>query len=101
MAINKQRVSDVFTYNRSLVYIHIVYIVNQVNAFTLTAVGRLDNPDVLLAFMLLQFLVVVVEISKLIRKNISVRCEIECLSSKLLLHSHNVKAHSVFASNLV
>lgn len=51
--------------------------------------------------MLLKLLVVFIEFSKLIRQNVSVRHEIKVLFSIPLLHSNNVEAQAIFASDFM
>jgi hypothetical protein len=51
--INQERVRDVLGDDAGFVDVHVVDIVNEVDATTLACVGRLDNPNVFLALMLL------------------------------------------------
>lgn len=51
--------------------------------------------------MLSQFLVVSVELTELIRKDVSIWDEIKVVLSILFLHSDNVAAESVFSGHLV
>ena len=101
MTVNQQRIGDVLADDGCLVHIDIVDVINEVYTSSLAGIGRLDNPDVLLAFMLLQFLVVIVEVSKLVWQDVRVRAEVEGRLSKALLHAYNVEAESIFAGDLV
>lgn len=67
MPINEQRISDILADNRSFFDIYIVNVVNQVYAFALTTISRFDNPHIFLAFVLLELLVVIIEVSKFFR----------------------------------
>lgn len=67
MAINKQGVCYVLANYRGFFYVHIIYIVNEVNAFALATICRLYNPNVLFAFVLFKLLVMIVEIPKFVR----------------------------------
>lgn len=52
MTINQQWVCNVSRYNRKLVYIDIIDIINKLNTTTLGCISRLDDPDILFAVML-------------------------------------------------
>ena len=67
----------------------------------MTTVGRLYDPDILLAFVLFQLLIMIVKVTELIGQNVCVRRKVKSLSTKLFLHSNDVEAHPVFAGNLV
>jgi hypothetical protein len=67
----------------------------------LCCVGWLNDPDVLLAVMLLKLLVVFVEFTEFIRKNISIRYEVKVLFTISFLHSNNVEAKSIFSGDFV
>lgn len=71
------------------------------DAATLRSIGRLDNPYVFLAVVLLQFLVVLVEFAKFIGQNVSVGNEVKVLLSVTFLHAHDVEAEAILAGNLV
>jgi hypothetical protein len=101
MSINQQRICNVLTNNRRFVNIHIINVVYYVNTFALTTVCRLNNPHVLFALVLLQFLVVIVEIPKLFWQNVSVRGQIKSLFSKFFLHTRYVVAKSIFARDFI
>jgi hypothetical protein len=64
--IDQQWVRYVTGNNRQLIYIDIIDVIYQLDATTLSSVGWLDNPDILFAIMLLKFLVMLIELSKLI-----------------------------------
>ena len=51
--------------------------------------------------MLLKFLVMRIEITEFIWKNVSIRYKIEVAFTKLLLHTNHVIAESVLASDLI
>lgn len=101
MPINQQWVRHISGDNRQLVNIDIVDIINQSDALSLGGVCRFDNPDVLFAIMLLQLLVVLVELSKFIRKNVRVRHKVKVLLAVPLLHPNNIEAKSIFTRDLM
>ena len=101
MTIDQEWISDVLTNHRSLIYIHIVDVIHEVDTSTLACVGWLHNPNILFAFMLFQFLVVVVEVTKLIRQDVCVRAEIKSRFAESFLHTHYVETQSIFASDLI
>ncbi len=51
--------------------------------------------------MLFKFLIVRIEVSKLIREDIGVRNKVKVLFAKLLLHAHHVETKTVLPCNLV
>lgn len=52
VSIDQQRIRDILRYHRSLVHIHIIDVINQEDAIALAGVRRLNNPHILLTFML-------------------------------------------------
>ena len=64
-------------------------------------VCRLDDPYILLTIMLLELLIVLIKLSKFIRKNVSIRHKVKVLLSMLLLHPDHVETEPVFAGDLV
>lgn len=66
MTIDQQGVRDVLRNDAGLVNVNVVDVVHDIDASTLACVRRLHNPNVLLALMLLELLIVVVEVAKLI-----------------------------------
>ena len=101
MAIDQQRVGDVLGDDTGLVYVHVVNVVHDVDAATLASVCWLHDPHILLALVLLQLLVVVVEVTELVRQNVSVRAEVESALSESLLQAHDIEAKSVLASDFI
>ena len=101
VTVDQQRIGDVFTYDRGLIHVHVIYVIDKVDSSSLAGVGRLHDPHIFLTFVLLQFLVVVVEISELIRQDVGIRTEIESRFSEALLHAHNIEAKSIFSRNLI
>jgi hypothetical protein len=67
----------------------------------LARIGGLNDPNVLLAFVLLELLVVVVEVAELLGQDVSVRCQIKGRFTELLLHTNEVEAKTIFARNLI
>lgn len=51
--------------------------------------------------MLFQLLVVLIELSEFIGKNVSIWYEVKVLLTILLLHPNNIEAKSIFSSNLI
>ena len=101
MPIYQQGIGDIPRDDTSLIDIDIVYVIDDVDSFSLGSISWLDDPNVLLMIVLLELLVVSVEVSKFIRKDIRIRDEVEILLSILFLHSNNVEAQSIFSSNLI
>jgi hypothetical protein len=101
VTINQERIRDVLADNRSLIHIHIIDIIHQVDASPLARIGRLHNPHILLALVLLQFLIVIVEVTELIRQDVSVWAEVERRLAKSFLHAHDVEAESVFSGDFI
>ena len=101
VTVNQQWVSNVLADDTSLIDIDIVDIINKVNSSSLTRVCRFHDPDIFLAFVLLEFLVVIVKVTKLIGKNVGVWRKIKCTFAEALLHSDDVEAESVFACDFV
>lgn len=101
MAINKQRVCDVSGDNWKLINIDIIDIVYQRNALPLGRICRLHNPDILLAVVLLQFLVMLIELSELIRENVGIGNKVKVLLSETFLHPNNIKAQSIFSCDFM
>ena len=101
MTIDQKRVCDVLGNVRGLVNVHIVDVVHEINTPSLASVSRLHNPNILLAFMLLQFLVMVVKVAKFVRQNVRVRAEVEGRLAEALLHAHHIEAESVFTGNFI
>jgi hypothetical protein len=101
VTIDQKRVCHVTRYDRSVVHIHIVDVVNNVDTLALAGVGRLNDPYILLRVMLLEFLVMSVEISKLIRKDVGIRDEVKVGLAKFLLHANHIIAQPVFPSDFI
>lgn len=101
MTIDKQRVRDVLRDNTSFVHVYIIDVVNNVDATALARIGGLHNPDVLLRLVLLQLLIVIVEVTELVRQDVRIRAEVKCLLAIALLQADNVKAETILASDLV
>lgn len=101
MSIYQQGICDISWDNRKLINVHIVDIINQSDTFTLCCVSWLYNPNVLFAVMLFQLLVVLIELSEFIGKNVSIWYEVKVLLTILLLHPNNIEAKSIFSSNLI
>jgi len=101
MAVNQQGIRNILRYNAGLLNINIIDIVNNVDSLALARISRLDDPNVLLALVLLQLLVVIVEIAKLLRQDVRIRRQIKRWFPELLLHAHNVEAQAVLARDFV
>ena len=72
------------------------------NTTTSTEICWLDNPNILLRLFLRKHLIMGLEFSQLVRKNIGIRYDIiDPTPSKLFLHLHNVVAKSVLSSNFI
>lgn len=101
MTVNKQWIGDVLGDYTRFIDIYIVDVVNDVYTSSLARIGGFDNPDVLLRFVLLQLLIMVVEVTKLIRQYVGIGAEVKCRLAKALLESDNVKAETILSGNLV
>jgi hypothetical protein len=53
VSVDKQRIRDVFTDNGSFIYVDVINIIYEIDAFTLTTVSWFYDPHIFLAFMLL------------------------------------------------
>ena len=53
VSVDKQRIRDVFTDNGSFIYVDVINIIYEIDAFTLTTVSWFYDPNIFLAFMLL------------------------------------------------
>jgi hypothetical protein len=71
------------------------------NSFTLGSISRLYNPNILLTVMTLKFLIVSVEVSEFVGKDVGVRHEVKVMFSKSFLHFYYVVAESVLPCDLV
>jgi hypothetical protein len=67
----------------------------------LLRIGWFQDPHVFLRLVLLQLLVVIVKITKLFGKNISVWGQVECRLAILFLHSDQIETKSVFLRDFV
>lgn len=101
MSVDKKRVGDVSGNNREIINIDIIHIVYQVDPLPLRSIGRFDNPDVLFRIMLPEFLVMRVELSKLIRQDIGIRCEIKIMLPVLLLQPDNITTKPILSRYLM
>lgn len=101
MAIDQERIGDVFGDDTSFVHIHIVDVVHDIDAATLASICWLDDPHIFLAFMLFQLLVMIVKVAELVGKNVRVWAKVEGRFAKALLQTHYVKAKAVFTSDLI
>jgi len=100
VSIDQQRIRDILRYHRSLVNIHIIDVINQKDAIALARVRGLDDPNVFLALVLSQLLVVIVEVSELLWQDVGVWCDVYCGLAVFLLHTHYVVAHAILPCNL-
>ena len=101
VTINKQRISYVSANDRQFINIHIVNVVNKHDASSLGSIGRLNDPNVLFAIVLLQFLVVLVKFAKFIREDVRIWDKVEILFPISFLHSDKVEAQPILSSNLM
>lgn len=101
VTVDQERVSHVTRDDRSVVHIYIVDVVHNVDTLALAGVGWLNDPYILLRIMLLEFLVMSVEISELIRENVSIWNEVEVGLTKFLLHANHIIAQSIFPCDFI
>lgn len=101
MTVDQQRVCYVSGDYRELINVNVIDVIDDIDAFTLSRVSWFYNPNVLFAVVLFEFLVVLVELSKLIRQDVCVRDEIKVLFPVAFLHAYHVEAESILSSNLM
>ena len=101
MAIDQQWIGDIPRYYGQFIYIDIVYVIDQRDASALSCVGWLYDPNILLAIVLLQLLIMLVKLTELIWQDVGVRYKVKMLFAISLLHSDNVEAKPVFPCNFV
>lgn len=85
VSIDEQWICNVLRDDTRLVHIHIIDVIDDVDASALTGIRWFDNPNILFAFMLLQLLIMVVKVAELVWQDVGVGCEIECSFAKSLL----------------
>ena len=73
MTVNQQWVGNVLADDASFIDIDIVNVIDKVDTSSLAGVCWFHDPDIFLALVLLEFLVVIVKVTKLIGKNVGVR----------------------------
>jgi len=101
MAIDQQWIGDIPRYHGQFIHIDIVYVIDQLDASALSCIGWLYDPNILLAIVLLQLLIMLVKLTELIWQDVGVRYKVKMLFAKSLLHSDNIKAKPVFPCNFV
>lgn len=101
MAINQERIGDVSRDDRGFINVHVVDVVYEEDTSSLGCVSWFNNPHVLLAVVLLQFLIMSIEVSKFVRQNVGIRNKVEILFSILLLHPDDIAAKSILPGNLM
>ena len=101
MSVNQQWVRNILRDYTSLVHVHVVDVVDDVDTSSLAGVSRLDDPNIFLALVLLKFLEVVVEVPELIRQDVGVWGEVKYGLSESFLETHNVEAEAILAGDLV
>ena len=101
MSIDQKWIGNISGNYRELINIYVVDIINKSNSSALSSICWLDNPDILLAIMLLQLLIMLIKFSKLVWQNIGIWHEIEMLFSKPFLHPHTVEAESILSRDLM
>jgi len=101
VTIYEQRIGYVSTYNGQLINIYVIDVINQTDSSSLGGISRLHNPNILLTIMLLQFLVMLIKLSKFIRKDVGIGHKVIMLLAVFLLHSNHIKAKPIFSSDFV
>ena len=101
MAIDQQWIGDIPRYYGQFIYIDIVYVIDQRDASALSCVGWLHDPNIFLAIVLLQLLIMLIKLTELIWQDVGVRYKVKMLFAESLLHSDNVEAKPVFPCNFV
>ena len=72
MTVNQQWIRDVFADDACFIDVNIIDVIHQVDSSTLARIRRFHDPDVFLALVLLELLVVVVEVTELVRQDVGV-----------------------------
>ncbi len=102
VSVNQQRVRNISRYDAQLINVHLVDIVDDMDALALTRVSRFDYPHVFLTLAtLLESLEMRVEIAEFIRNNISIRGEVKRLAAVTFLHAYHVCAEAVLPCDLL
>ncbi len=101
VTIDQQWVGNVFGDNTCFIDIDIVDIIDDINAASLTSIGWFHDPHIFLAFMLLQFLVVIIKVAKLVGQDVCVRAEVKGRFAEALLQTHDIEAQAIFAGDFV
>jgi hypothetical protein len=97
MTVDQERIWNIPRNHTLLLHIDIVDLINDFDAFALTAIHRLDNPSVALWLCLLQLAEMRDKLWVFSRQNISVGNEVIFLVSEALLGLHIIVAKAVFA----
>ena len=92
VAVYKQRICDIPRNNGHFIHIQLIKILYNRYTSALRRISRLNNPRVTFGFSLLDFLEGGVEVMELIRQDVSIRGEVELLSTELILHFDKVVA---------
>ena len=101
MAVDQEGIRDIAANDGGFIDVELVKRLNDVNAAALRGVRWLDDPDVALRFGLSQFLIVGVEVMKLLREDVGIGDEIKLGTPETLLHLHIVVAETVLPRDLV
>lgn len=101
MSVDEEGVGHVARDNRGVIYVHIVDIVYDIDTLALTRVGWLHNPNILFGVMLLEFLVVGIEITEFVWKDIGIWDEIERGFTEFLLHTDHIVAETVLSGDFI
>jgi len=101
MPIDQKWIGNISGNNGQLINIHIVDVINQSDTSSLSCISWLHDPNVLFAIVLLQLLVMLVEFSKLVWKNVGVGNKVKMLFSVSLLHSYDVETESVLSRDFM
>ena len=101
VTINQKRVRNILRNDASLVNVHIVDVVHDVDTAALTGVGWLDDPHVFLALVLLQLLVMVVKVTEFVRQDVGIGTEVQSRLAEALLQPNYIETESVLAGNLI
>ena len=101
VTINQKRVRNILRNDASLVNVHIVDVVYDVDTAALTGVGWLDDPHVFLALVLLKLLVMVVKVTEFVRQDVGIGTEVQSRLAEALLQPNYIETESVLAGNLI
>ena len=101
MRIDQKRILNVSAHDDIFIRINVIYVVCDVNSFSLSTLGRFDDPNIFMMVLLLRLHVLIIKIFKLIRQNVGIWDNVKRSFSMQLLHFKYVFSELVFSCNLI